>query len=222
MAEPAVDPAPAAPKKVAKIHGTSPKYEAAIRAVIDKKQYGYNVDYKSIAIRFDCNWETLKNYYKEWTKGRLRIGPPSTVEEERIDAEMQLQELQKLAKRHLKLEIDMYRSLIGRGEDLVGLGKLEEAGNLGMEKPLARIKKILETQSFTEKGYASLLDDIAEQRAAFERRIRSQPNEEKKVEATEIQTQVVRISDEQRALALLRGEPTPSTSPVTESPNGAT
>lgn len=190
----------------------------AIMCIHERKKISFHVDYEEVSTRFGVAHNTLKSAYSLWRKGLIDLGPVEQSPSDRaLDLRMQHAKTLELVNRHLSLVLVHYEGAIntaerkvnppqGRGKPAVSTGKLTHRSELTF---LSReLFKMLSLRRYSEDGYNSYLAELTPAKMP-EKSI----NPDNPV-PVDVQTKIIRVSNEQRALEALRApdEPEPPAS----------
>lgn len=169
----------------------------AFKDVWEAKQKSRNVNYKAIAEKWSVNSGTLRQYWSEFTKGRLDPGLPMTTKDVELTArgahEKQLL-LLKRTQAFLLSGMDEGLMQIERGHakggKVVGLMKRYD-----FMETIRMLKATNEMIAHTERGYLALLDEYS---------ARMKQNE-KQLVGEELHRAAETMTDEARAIRALQG-----------------
>jgi hypothetical protein len=171
----------------------------ALLEVIERKRVTEFIGYRGISARHGVSADSLRQTFYFWKKGWIDLGEPQSDMEKQIDARMQHESTLELLRRYKNIVLKGFEKLLLKSEDAVTHGKPLAWQKYGLPQVVKELKKISEIQSIHEKGYASILDDVAAQM----KREKLLPGKTMDV-ATE--TKILHANDEEKALAALNGE----------------
>ena len=191
------------------------KTKLAMLAIIERKRFGRDVNYKEIAARTGVKYGYIKHLWKEYEAGRIDLGEPQTPEEKEIDASVQHEKGLGLLKRYHALLLESFESGLIHAEDIMMNSKSKKGTKTlafkeaGLPQTLAELERVMRVRLMTEKGYDALLDQLASRHAPKQAGPAGSD--------AAIDVQVVHANDGARAVAALAAletnGPTLSTSP---------
>lgn len=190
----------------------NPRLKVQLCAVIERTRLTDRPDFKSIAARYGTTAGALRVLYHQWKRGEIDMGEPESPQEAKIDARVQHDRTIMLLRRVRVLNLDMLESMIYRAEDERGKAKgamPSPETRASLRDAVRDLKYTMDLESQAEKGYLSILEELA----AAQRRIEKPVNEATR----EVQTQIIHANDEERAMRALGLHEPETVSPETPS-----
>jgi hypothetical protein len=172
------------------------RHKMALLQIIERKRLSDSVDYGAIAARTGISNGSLRKLWSEYQHGKIDLGEPQTLAEQRIDSRVQHEKLLASVKRYLALVLDGCEAVCIRAEDAMSNGDPLGWKAVGAHDAFRELRMLMAMNTEAEKGYMAILQDMAEAQRQPEKQLLAPYS-------PEIKTAIVTASDEQKALAAL-------------------
>lgn len=175
------------------------KVELRLREVIARKQLTERVDYKAIARRHRCSWQSIKQLYYEWKRGDIILPENEGTPEERLtDSRNQFERTMMLIREYHRIVVDSIEIAVAKAKKSTQHGR-STYRRLGLPDMMRDLTAVTNLRTLHEKGYDAMLEEERFRRRALDKSLKGE------VVPTEAQTTIVTASDEERMLKLLDG-----------------
>lgn len=204
------------PKRPKEMRRVGFQLKLALHAVKERKDLGeYHVDYRTIAQRFGVKTETLRKYWHLHKRGLIDWGEPENESEIQITSQAEMEKLLRLATKHHRLLLREYEALIYAAEDETDGAKLAER-TAALDKCVKKLGGVFGFRLIAEKGFSNVLEEIVARRLRTEKALQGKD----KTVTADVRTEIVTMSDEDRALRALRGDLPPAVEQPPAQTNG--
>jgi hypothetical protein len=156
-----------APQKPKKKSTPILRNKLALLEVINRKKFGYEVDYKAIATRHNTTPGALRQLYYRWTKDLIELHEPRTAEDRKIEETVQNAKSTHLLRESEQFLNDLHEGQLFKAQELAATGEVATA--MKILEDLFRLRvSLIRCQESNERRIAALHDALRKRREAEE------------------------------------------------------
>lgn len=141
----------------------SAKMRDAILEAVQRKQAGYQPEYKHVASKHLVNPGSLKRFVGLYHKGKIEMGAPqNVVEKRRVDIAAESEKTFRLLGEYEQLLNYSAAELLKKARKEIKQGNLLAFDQLGLPKVISELRKAREFRGVVEKGNFAALHELME------------------------------------------------------------